>query len=166
MLGDCGVADDYEVARTRGEAVDRPFLAEPLEEREEERAPEEVPHVVELGGRDGDPRAVSTAASPADQRAGQRREPVGTDPRGGGLVVVAAAAPWRGQTEAGVARMRPPWDPRLGRSEGGSEGERLGGHRAGRRGVGFGVCGVRETGMRGGGRSRELLTRGRGGGRG
>lgn len=140
MLGDCGVADDYEVARTRSEAVDGPFLAEPLEEREEERAPEEVPHVVELGGRDGDPRAVSTAASPADQRAGQRREPVGTDPRGGGLVVVATAAPWRGQTEAGVARMRPPWDPRLGRSEGGSEGERRGGHRAGRRGVGFGVC--------------------------
>lgn len=130
MLGHGGVADDDEVARPRGEAVDGPFLAEPLEEREEERAPEEVLHVVELGGGDGDPRVV---VSPAEHRAGQRREPVGADPRRGGLVPSAAAAPWRGQAEASVPRGRS-WGPwRRRRRERG--GECRGGHRAGRRGV-------------------------------
>lgn len=145
MLGYGGVADDDEVARPRGEAVDGPFLAEPLEERQEERAPEEVLHVVELGGGDGDPRVV---VPPAEHRAGQRREPVGADPRGGGLVpsaaaAVVAAAPWRGQAEAGVARRRS-WGPRRRRRRE-RGGECRGGHRsrAGRRGllliwVGFG----------------------------
>lgn len=131
MLGYGGVADDDEVARPRGEAVDRPFLAEPLEEREEERAPEEVLHVVELGGGDGDPRVV---VPPAEHRARQRREPVGADPRGGGLVPsAAAAAPWRGQAEAGVARRRS-WGPRRRRRRE-RGGECRGGHRADRRGV-------------------------------
>lgn len=137
MLSYGGVADDDEVARPRGEAVDRPFLAEPLEEREEERAPEEVLHVVELCGRDGDPRVV---VSPAENRSRQRSKPVGADPRRGGLVpspvaAVVAAAPGRGQPEADVATRRS-CGPRRRRREGG--GECRGGHRAGRRGLLFG----------------------------
>jgi hypothetical protein len=132
VLGDGGVADDDEVPWPCGEAVHGPFLSEPLEERQEERAAEEVLHVVELGGRDGDPRVVG--AAPAD-RARERREPVRTRPRGGrrGLVVpapiAAAPTPRRGKTDAGAGAVRRRTSrPRRRRRGGGGEGG--GGHRA------------------------------------
>ena len=105
MLGDGGVADYDEVPRPRGEAVHGPFLAEPLEERQEERAAEEVPHVVELGGRDGDPRVIG--AAPTD-RARERREPR-AHPRGGRRGLVAPSpppTPRQRKMGAGPARRR------------------------------------------------------------
>lgn len=135
MPGDGGVADDDKVLWPRGKAVHGPFLAEPLEERQEERAAEEVPHIIELGGRDGDPRVV--AAAPAD-RARERREPVGARPRGGsrGLVAPAASASRRGRADADTdvdATRRRTWGPRRQRRRrrrgDGGGGEDRGRHR-------------------------------------
>jgi hypothetical protein len=131
--GDGGVADDDKVLWPRGKAVHGPFLAEPLEERQEERAAEEVPHIIELGGCDGDPRVV--AAAPAD-RARERREPVGARPRGGirGLVAPAASASRRGRADADTdvdATRRRTWGRRRRqrrRGDGGG-GEDRGRHR-------------------------------------
>lgn len=79
VLGDGGVANDDEVSGAGGEAVDGAVVLHPLEEREEERAAEEIRDVVELGGGEGNAGVVVAGG----EGAGEGGEPVGAEPRAG-----------------------------------------------------------------------------------
>jgi len=76
VFGNGGVANDDEVSGASGEAVNGTIVLHPLEEREEERAAEEVGDVIELGGGDRDAGVVV----PGGEGTREGGKPVGADP--------------------------------------------------------------------------------------
>jgi hypothetical protein len=113
-----GTALPIEVLWLRAEAEHGPFLPQSLEEQQEERTAKEVPHLAELGGRDGNPRVIAAALA---DRARERREPVGTCPWGGGRGPGSTAASasrlgrWRAIADVDETRRRT-WVARKWRS--------------------------------------------------